>query len=174
MKAISKSGTTSDTGECDECGEVVVGIGGDRHCDYDANSDCEGYVQGGEGPMMNYYYPLPDFEMKWANPNDAAKAIADLPLCLVEFTGNEDYSHEGWALALTGGGIDMSWRICEAYIRLGFYPPVHFCELPKLAGKGKSEEDQVIVAACIKSCEGMEIRMRRVIHKLNDFVMRYE
>lgn len=93
-------------------------------------------------PMMNYYYPLPDRDS--FNGEDANK-IQDMPLVLVEF---ED---ENCALALTGGGMDLSWEICEAFIRLGYRPPLHFCDLPAMAGRGESEHDRAIIEACKES-----------------------
>lgn len=95
-------------------------------------------------PMMNYYYPL--YHRDSFGPEDAKK-INHLPLCIIYFTESEEY-----ALALTGGGMDLSWQICEAYMRLGYYPPVHF-RLPRMAGKARSERNLVIVDACIKSRE---------------------
>ena len=96
-------------------------------------------------PMMNYYYPLPIKSYGHADfDSDDAKKINDLPLCLVYFTDNESY-----ALALTGGGMDLSWQICEAYMRLGFYPPVHF-RLPMMAGKTLTARNKRIISACKK------------------------
>lgn len=76
----------------------------------------EGSAQSGaEGPMMNYFWPVHNR----GNLEEMAVSIADLPLCVVEF---EDSGEIG--LALTGGGMDLSWEIAEAYIRLGYRPPV--------------------------------------------------
>lgn len=102
-----------------------------------------------EGPMMNYYYPL-DSESTFGtriDPQEAAQKIADLPLCIVTLT---DSGETG--LALTGGGMDLSWEICAAYIALGFLPPVHFCDLPRM-GKRDTESNRLIVAACRRSCD---------------------
>jgi hypothetical protein len=95
-------------------------------------------------PMMNYYYPLPDRD---SFDEEDARKINHLPLCIVHFMESEEY-----ALALTGGGMDLSWPICEAHIRLGYYPPVHF-RLPRMAGKKASERNLMIVDACIKGRE---------------------
>jgi len=95
-------------------------------------------------PMMNYYYPLPDF--KDFGYEDALK-INHLNLCLVYFTEKEEY-----ALALTGGGMDLSWDIVEAYIRLGYYPPTHF-DLPNFAGMPNDMHRRCIINACIGSRE---------------------
>ena len=39
------------------------------------------------------------------------------PVCVVNFV------EDGAVLALTGGGMDLSWELCHAYVVLGFLPP---------------------------------------------------
>jgi len=102
----------------------------------------EGMLESNQ-PMMNYYYPLPD---RYDFDDEDARKINHLPLCIIYFTESEEY-----ALALTGGGMDLSWQICEAYICLGYYPPVHF-RLPRM-GKYATEKNLAIVDACIKGRE---------------------
>ena len=107
---------------CEKCRAVLDATTGEsRHNRIDPESDCDGYVAPSEGPMMNFFYPLP------SGAHDPA-ALAYLPVCLV--TLNDEPG-----LALTGGGMDLSWEICEAYMRLGYLPPVHFADLPHMAGK---------------------------------------
>ena len=112
-----------EAAECQECGKPVLVTGEEHHRTVE-DVDCDGYLCS-EGPMMNYYYPLPGFKM---DVEEAAKKIANLPLCIVYFHETEEY-----ALALTGGGMDLSWEICAAFIELGYHPPVHF-RLPEFAG----------------------------------------
>ena len=89
---------------CPECKEEMLWE--DAH-DYFAES-----IQ----PMMNIVYPLPGI---LPSVQDLL-VISNLPVVVVSF------SHIGGAfLALTGGGMDLSPQIAEAYIRLGFLPPVH-------------------------------------------------
>lgn len=127
---------------CDECGEVIVGAFTDeKHCDINDEVVCDGNVSTYR-PMMNYYYPLPDDD----NLKEKVKNLVHSPLCLVEFI-NDDAPYQ-YALALTGGGMDMSWAICEAFILMGFYPPIHFVCLPVMTDRGKSEEDRMIIEAC--------------------------
>lgn len=142
--------------ECEQPGEEVE----ESHVWKCNNPACEN--QGAEledddldeGPMMNYSYDLPDIY----DQSDAAK-LAGLPLCIVT-PGEDNWRDAQYALALTGGGMDLSWEICEAYIRLDLLPPTHYCDLPKMSGRGSeaySEEsrarDAVIVAACKRACE---------------------
>ena len=120
---------------CDECGHVQF-VRGEEECD-----KCGEYISGGEGPMMNYMYFIEIDDVE-----EAAKKISDLPLCVVELNG-------ATGLALTGGGMDLSWEICSAFIKLGQLPPLHFCRLPRMAGKEATEDNLLIVEACMKSCD---------------------
>jgi hypothetical protein len=65
-------------------------------------------------PMFNYAYPLPDEYT--LNPSRARKALRHYALTIVSLA-----AHDRYYLALTGGGMDMSWHICGAYIAPGFY-----------------------------------------------------
>lgn len=114
---------------------------------------------GDEGPMMNYAYPLPSLGIA-EGPHDAADRIRDLPLCIVERDGE-------YELALTGAGMDFSWEICAAYMRLGFLPPLAFCAVPRMAGRGQSERDREIIAACRSSATVAGNRARQVIAHLD-------
>jgi len=160
--------------ECDDCGQYIVE--GDDHAfigpdgepvpgaaligDDDIHEDelvewaeangystCprqgEGYTDFdiAEGPMMNYIYPIDDDDYSVEN----ARKLAGLPLCLVRMEDDDSAF-----LALTGGGMDLSWEICEAYIRLGYYPPSHF-ELPEMAGKQLTERNARILIAVTQS-----------------------
>ena len=107
-----------DAEEC-ECGTLVVGSG------YTECPKCGTEVMI-EGPMMNYYYPLPGS----VDVEEYARSLYPLPLCLVRI--DDENTEERYALALTGGGMDFSWQICEAFMRLGYLPPIHF-SLPRMA-----------------------------------------
>lgn len=130
--------------ESDGCPFTVVSTGGEVRCDDESGTlylgrerfdpfayysderppePCGEYIGDAEGPMMNYAYPLDGDRVS----EDSAVRLADLPLALVETDG-------GWFLALTGGGMDLSWEICAGYVRLGSYPPAHFAS--NLAGIG--------------------------------------
>lgn len=133
--------------ECPTCGKLVVSstLGENAHRDLVSEDNsarkCEGNIVN-EGPMMDYWYPV-----KLPHLADAALAIAHLPLCVVEFENGAT------GLALTGGGMNLSWEICEAFILLGYLPPVHFCDLPGMAGKYKEKGTQEIIARCTESCK---------------------
>lgn len=129
--------------ECDKCGTVHVfhmGGGNERHEVTLPDSECDGHFSMSEGPMMNYWYAI-DFDPHDFDPDEAAAKIVDLPLCVVMIGGQ-------YGLALTGGGMDFSWEICEAYTRLGQLPPAVFADLPGMAGRGTSARDKYIMSAC--------------------------
>jgi hypothetical protein len=93
-------------------------------------------------PMMNYYYPIPDDSFE--PPEDPWNKLDN---CTIVRIG------EQYALALTGGGMDLSWEICRTFVNLGYYPPVHFCNLPEMAGRGESEGDLELVRICREAAE---------------------
>lgn len=123
------------------------------------------------GPVMNYAYPLEDLG-RFEDGNEAASAIPDLPLCIVGEEGRDDATPWGgeWALALTGGGMDLSWEICEAFMRLGFLPPTHFADLPRFAGRPSGEVDTWIIHGCLRSFEVAEFQAVSAIKRLNDML----
>jgi hypothetical protein len=124
---------TEEPEECPVCqgeGSVHVEGGNDGHLS-DAtgtcqNEHCEHYgdhVDSAEGPMMNYWYPI---EGRAFDAEDAALKLLDVPLCVVQVNGT-------YGLALTGGGMDLTWEIVEAFVTLGFLPPRDHVDLPLMA-----------------------------------------
>lgn len=113
-------------------------------------------------PVMSYYYPVGSPYLTGAD--QARLVAAGLPLSLVEIDG------VGVVLVLTGGGMDLSWEICEAYMVLGQLPPVHFCDLPGMAGRGESARDRSIIAACLRS---LAIVAERAIDTRGQLIQRY-
>jgi hypothetical protein len=124
---------TEDCPECSGDGEVDC-----EDCDGSGMRDCD---NDGWFPMMNYYYPLPD-------GFDVPDNVQSLLVCttIVRFEADDKL-----VLVLTGGGMNLSWEICESYINLGLYPPAHFARLARMCGRGESENDQRIMAYCRES-----------------------
>lgn len=122
----------------------------------DEIESCEPYVWGSEGPMMNYVWPLNTGNM-WSpfTAEDAARKLQHLPLCYVEMGG------EGF-LALTGGGMDLSWEIGAAYVALGFAPPVAL-DFPAMADDPQTRYAHVIDAMR----ESIDAVQRRMVSKLD-------
>lgn len=155
-----------EASDCSECGKVLMCQGHEQHGDIDNESECEGYVSN-EGPMMNYFYPLGnDFARAWPNAEEATKAIANLPLCIIRL--GDCNSEDEWGLALTGGGMDLSWQICEAYIRLGYLPPLHFCDLPAMSDMTLNAKNKMILAACRKSAQIASARSSNATRHLSN------
>jgi len=160
--------------ECEECGfvHVLAVFGEERCCDIqceiidgegdEIDNECEGYLYP-SGPMMNHFYPcqLDDVE-------EAAKAIVHLPLCVIEFEDGET------GFALTGGGMDLSWEICDAYISCGYLPPFQYCDLPGMADKERESRTQLILAACRSSAECLEDWANRRVNRLDEMTQRYK
>jgi hypothetical protein len=148
-----------EASRCGDCNAVVIGREGDRHSDVDHESECNGHISG-EGPMMSYFYPV-DLD----DAEEAARKLVDTCLCVVTMTeGNQT------GLALTGGGMDLSWEICAAFIALGFLPPLHFCDLPGMAGRPRGKEDAFTIKACLRSCEIAASRAMRTAERIRDMV----
>jgi len=132
--------------------------GGDGEVDCE---DCNGSgmrdTENNDGwfPMMNYY-PLPD-------GFDIPDNVQELLVCttIVRFEADDKL-----ALVLTGGGMNLSWEICESYINLGLYPPVHFARLARMCGRGESENDLRIMAYCRES---LRIARNQAKYELDGF-----
>lgn len=153
----------SEAIQCEECSGIVVAHGPEintPHWDWLNHGDCEGAICA-EGPMMSYFYALPD------DPVDVEIArLWHLPVCVVRIDGCDDPG-----LALTGGGMDLSWEICEAYMILGHLPPLHFAgDLPAMAGRGETERDRWILDGCKES---LRVASARATHALRTLQHRF-
>jgi hypothetical protein len=109
--------------------------------DWDSLMDVSPHEWGGEGPMMNYWYPLEERVSDWSSfsPAGAAMTLGQSSLVVVEVDGS-------YGLALAGGGMDFSWQICEAYVTLGYAPPAHFADLPAMAESWTEGKERVYEA----------------------------
>lgn len=130
---------------------------------FDDLFDVEPYLWGAEGPMMNYWYPISENAGQYSrfDPVEAALKIADEPLCIV-------LVEDQYGLALTGGGMDLSWEICSAFIKLGKLPPVHFANLPKFAGLTLTGDRENVYLAMKRSLEWMRDQMTYRLERLAD------
>jgi hypothetical protein len=134
---------------CYECGKKYAASLGCTEC-----PKCGGESDPVEGPMMNYFYPCP-FR---GSLEAAATAIGETCLCIVEL----DDGTRG--LALTGGGMDLSWQIARAYVSLGFLPPAHI-RLPRMAGWEHYGDAAYMLKVCKAS---QEVMIRRASWGLAD------
>lgn len=135
----------SKASRCESCRKPVAGSGGGRHAVLDENeTECMGHVPTSEGPMMAHFYAC-DWGRR-GTIEDAALALVDLPLCPVQLADGTR------GIALTGGGMDLSWEICAAYVALGFLPPLHFAgHLPTMAGMYLDRKRRRTLLACERS-----------------------
>lgn len=124
-------------------------------------------------PMMNYRYPLPGFNDKYASEHQLSTIHTDEEIkralnragavtLIEDLESNEKY------LALTGGGMDFSWDIVKGYVNLGFAPPAHFCrDLPSFAGEKLTEENKEAILACRKSLNAQSAWNQSGLEKLD-------
>lgn len=168
--------------ECPECERSFVkssGMGCDEHRyiepeitaldedgdEVEVENECMGNIDEEVFPAMNHFYPC---ELRSLTVEEAAAAIAHLPLCVVEFADGES------GFALTGGGMDLSWEICDAFISCGYLPPLQYCDLPDMAGQSKRPRTQLILAACQRSAEVAEGWAKRRGDSLAEMAARYK
>jgi hypothetical protein len=161
----------SEAVRCEGCNKVIVlgsGFTGDEtHIEYiresqssqeidfddDEDEKCKGYIPEASGPMMSYYYPCPIRDLE-----KAAKAIVDLPLCVVKIDDQPGF-------ALTGGGMDLTWYICEAFMLAGFLPPLHFAgSLPRMC-EDYTARKRWVMSGCRAT---LAVMKKRVDYKLED------
>lgn len=86
-------------------------------------------------PVINFAWPItlpPGLD-----PKEAATRIDRAAGC-VTLVESEDWRGETvYYLALTGGGMDLSWNLCAAYAAAGNVPPLALLrDLPHMAGPG--------------------------------------
>lgn len=108
-------------------------------------------------PMMNYFYPLPNFKdtkkYKYFDDKKIKKALDRAGnVTLVERL--KALERDAFGLALTGGGMDFSWDIVKGYVFLGYLPPAHFCRrLPKFADMSIGPDERTAIEACVRTAE---------------------
>jgi len=155
--------------QCGSCFAEVYEDTFEGACPSCGAEDLAEYREEDGGPMMNYFYPIPDFGEYGPGSDKAARLLdeAHVALCLIRLNGGE-YNEDEWGLALTGGGMDLSWQICEAFIVLGYLPPLFACELPDFAGHDYStERSKRIVEACRRSARFAATQGNALFNRLN-------
>lgn len=181
MSVISvylEDGTRIDSREQDEYFEAfdpddVEGTG-EPAITEDELAECfDSEPDSADGPMMNYYYPLNESIGYGGNGNvfgpyssrydeiEAAYRIRNHPLCLIRFEDDGSY-----ALALTGGGMDLTWSIVGAYVDMGYLPPAAFCRPP-----GFRTHDEGYLVACM--AETLRLIVQRHQHSLDRLLAEY-
>lgn len=149
--------------DCHACGKCTVRSIYGSEC-----PKCQADGDPPEGPMMNYFYPL-GYEVSDDEARRIAWRIRRLPLCMVRIG-------DVWGMALTGGGMNLSWEICEAFMRVGLLPPVHFTPAA-MCGRGASARDRWIVRGYRRSCRVLAGWVKRRAAEARDalaFGVKYE
>lgn len=94
-----------------------------------------GYYEWEDGhqPVMNALWPCePRYGM---SDEDAATAIDRYAGATVLVTINNEQHHGLQGIAMTGGGMDLSWDLAAAYVCCGCIPPVRLLsDMPRYAG----------------------------------------
>jgi hypothetical protein len=117
-------------------------------------------------PVADYLHPL-DARIDAAELQGAL-VLGRLPVRVVyyDFGGGVNL-----ALALTGGGMDLTWELVEAYMIAGQLPPAALARrLPHMSGRGASADDRAIIAACYES---LRIAAMRAEYDRDDLRMSY-
>ena len=108
-------------------------------------------------PVANVIYPLPGLDMEpavaqayLAGANVVIMTVADEPF-----------------LALSACGMNTSWDLVEAYITLGYLPPIHFSDLPNM-GLSPDRRELAIIAEMKTSFEIVRDHMNINLLKLDE------
>lgn len=122
-------------------------------------------------PVMNFAWPI----RLRADPDrrELAGLLDAMAGCVTLVTiDDSDY------LALTGGGMDLSWNLCAAYVACGCMPPLRLLRgLPAMASDGEyssniSDPAAALVVACLPvAADCMEAQagfLRRDVARLSN------
>ena len=117
-------------------------------------------------PLMRYVYPLErEFSYEEARQLQARLLISPWSIIVVELITAFGSEH---ALALTGGGMDMTWDICGGYVVAGMLPPFAHCRLPNFAGQRATAANLLVRDAVRRSIEVVQMWARVRHSALNE------
>ncbi len=106
-------------------------------------------------PCFNKIFPLSsDFDLSAYDDLDNK-----LHSCQIILVDDEYY------LTLSGCGSNFCWEICETYIDLGYYPPIHFVNLPD--SRDNSDDNLKILHYCKISLDKAKRQLENSILRLN-------
>ncbi|PWC98028.1 hypothetical protein TSO5_03210 [Azospirillum sp. TSO5] len=120
-------------------------------------------------PMMNYFWPV---ELGYGVELEEAATMIDQHAGCATLVYVESLDTHG--IALSGGGMDLSWDLAAAYLCCGCVPPLNILSgLPHMKERS-NEVIKHIVEVCIpKAAEFMEDRansLRDHANKLTDLI----
>jgi len=108
-------------------------------------------------PMINILYPLPGLNM---DPSAAQVRLIGFNVVVV-------LVDEKPFLAPSACGVNLSWDVCNAYITLGYHPPISFADLPDM-GLSPDRKKIAIIAAMITSVDRARSHQSQAISCLRD------
>lgn len=109
--------------------------------------DSDSYYEWKDGfePAMNFYWPV---DLAYELDEETAAERIDKHAGATSLVWIERV--QSHAIVLTGGGMDLSWDICAAYICCGCVPPARLLlGLPRFAGGGYAKFGELIVNTLI-------------------------
>lgn len=109
-------------------------------------------------PAMNFYWPV---NLAYGVSEEDAAALIDRHAGATSLVYIESFDTH--AIVLTGGGMDLSWDICAAYVCCGCVPPMELLEgLPEFKQHG-TDMLRFILETCVpKAAEFVEGRAARM------------
>lgn len=121
------------------------------------------YYEWEEGfmPMMNALWPC---EPRYGMTDElAATAIDQHAGATVLVTINNEQHHGLQGIAMTGGGMNMSWDLCAAYICCSCIPPLRLLtDMPKFAGMKSSELTRAVLECMDLAADWLKSRAERL------------
>lgn len=139
---------------------------GARHYNFGQHRVGEDYrsIFPDKAPMMNTLWEIED---EYTPSEDDEEAMHGMTV--IEMMDDGRATGE-YYLALTGGGMDMSWQIAETYVDLGYVPPTALGSLPKRSDKEDLTKKERIVVEALKRSHAISARTnQRDIDKLQEF-----
>ena len=110
-------------------------------------------------PAMNVFWPV-DRDVELDVRQDWATAVRSLPLVPVEIGTVSGFG-------LTGGGMDMSYWIAEAYVRCGWYPPQEIRDVP---WPPTNDTERLVALAIWKTQRARELQAGGAVERLEKLV----
>lgn len=115
-------------------------------------------------PMMNSLWGLPQ---NYEPSEDDKEAMRNMTVVAIK----EGSGYPEYYLALTGGGMDMSWQIADTYVQLGYLPPAALGTLPNMANRTPSKgHDRLLVEALKESHRINSSSSENAIQSLDNMV----
>ncbi len=108
-------------------------------------------------PVPNRIYPIPELDME---PAMAQAYLAGTNVVVV-VVDDEPF------LALSAYGMDCTWDLVEAYITLGYLPPICFSDLPNM-GLSPDHRELMIIAEMKTSLEIVRDHMNINLLKIDE------